>query len=154
MAKRVIQVTKDLFFEYEFAPHRRIQQRRDSVAAAPLCEPELVLEAKEVSAQVARRKTSVDSQSIQTGVHIPFKQVRLKGQVNPLKPPVHVETVLIGRALGQPTGYLAGVGFRIRDDGYVEGEFLHGTEKFNSFEEFERAVTSGLETTTRTGHVR
>jgi hypothetical protein len=153
MAKRVIQVTKNLFFEYEVAAHRRVQQRRDSVAAVPLCEPEPIRQANEVPARVARTDTSLDNQPA-LGVHIPFKQVRLKGQVNPFKPPVHVETVLIGRALGQPTGYLAGVGFRIRDDGYVEGEFLHGTEKFNSFEEFERAVTSGLETTTRTGHVR
>jgi len=74
------------------------------------------------------------------GLHVPFKQVRLKGQINPLKPPLHVETVLIGRALGQPTGYLAGVGFRIRDDGYVEGEFEHGAEKFLSFGDFELAV--------------
>jgi hypothetical protein len=74
------------------------------------------------------------------GMHIPFKQVRLKGQINPLKPPLHVETVLIGRALGQQTGYLFGVGFRIRDDGYVEGEFIEGAEKFTSFEKFREEV--------------
>jgi hypothetical protein len=79
-----------------------------------------------------------------TGLHIPFNQVRLKGQINPLKPPLHVETVLIGRALGQRTGYLAGVGFRIRDDGYVEGEFEHGAEKFLSFGDFEKAVKNCL----------
>jgi hypothetical protein len=79
-----------------------------------------------------------------TGLHIPFKQVRLKGQINPLKPPLHVETVLIGRALGQRTGYLAGVRFRIRDDGYVEGEFEHGAEKFLSFGDFEKAVKNCL----------
>jgi hypothetical protein len=82
-----------------------------------------------------------------TGLHIPFKQVRLKGQINPLKPPLHVETVLIGRALGQQTGYLAGVGFRIRDDGYVEGEFEHGAEKFLSFGDFEKAVKNCLKQT-------
>lgn len=144
MAKRVIQVTKDLCFEYEVNPHRRIQQRIDSVSATPLCDPRHVQEEKEASEQVAGGAISVERKSVSTGTHVPFKQVRLKGQINPLKPPVHVETVLIGRALGQPTGYLAGIGFRIRDDGYVEGEFLHGAEKFNSFEEFERAVTQGL----------
>jgi hypothetical protein len=35
------------------------------------------------------------------GQFIPFKQFRLQGQVNPLHPPIHVETVLIGRALDQ-----------------------------------------------------
>lgn len=74
-------------------------------------------------------------------MHIPFKQVRLKGQINPLRPPLHVETVLIGRALGQQTGYLFGVGFRIRDDGYVEGEFVEGAEKFTSFEKFQEEVS-------------
>jgi hypothetical protein len=73
-------------------------------------------------------------------MHIPFKQMRSEGTFNPLKPPLHVETVLIGRALGQQTGYLDGVGFRMRDDGYVEGEFLHGVEKFDSFEDFAKAV--------------
>lgn len=82
------------------------------------------------------------------GNFIPFKQVRLQGQVNPLRPPIHVETVLIGRALGQPTGYRFGVGFRIRDDGYVEAEFLDGVRKYNSLAEFEldiaaRGTTSG-----------
>jgi len=77
-------------------------------------------------------------------MHIPFKQVRLKGQINPLKPPLHVETVLIGRALGQQTGYLFGVGFRIRDDGYVEGEFVEGAEKFTSFEKFREEVSCRL----------
>ena len=86
------------------------------------------------------REIPLDRMQATTGMHIPFKQVRLKGQINPLKPPLHVETVLIGRALGQQTGYLAGVGFRIRDDGYVEGEFMHGAEKFLSFGDFEKAV--------------
>ena len=31
---------------------------------------------------------------VPVGMLIPFKQVRLKGQINPLKPPLHVETVL------------------------------------------------------------
>ena len=76
------------------------------------------------------------------GNFIPFKQVRLQGQVNPLRPPIHVETVLIGRALGQATGYRSGVGFRIRDDGYVEAEFLDGVRKYNSLAEFELEIAS------------
>jgi hypothetical protein len=73
---------------------------------------------------------------------IPFKQVRLRGQVNPLRPPIHVETVLIGRALGQPSGYLRGVGYRICDDGFVEGEFADGIRAFASFEQFEIEVAA------------
>jgi hypothetical protein len=66
----------------------------------------------------------------------------LQGQVNPLRPPFHVETVLIGRALGQATGYRSGVGFRIRDDGYVEAEFLDGVRKYNSLGEFELDIAT------------
>jgi hypothetical protein len=75
------------------------------------------------------------------GNYVPFKQSRLKGQTNPLRPPLHVETVLIGRALGQPTGYLLGVGFRLRDDGYVEAEFADGIRKFDTYEKLKIEVT-------------
>jgi hypothetical protein len=98
----------------------------------------------EIPSQNLNAQVRLDTSKRVTGLHIPFKQVRLKGQINPLKPPLHVETVLIGRALGQQTGYLAGVGFRIRDDGYVEGEFEHGTEKFLSFRDLEQAVKGRL----------
>ncbi len=57
------------------------------------------------------------------GVLVPFKQSRLKGQINPSRPPLQVETVLIGRALGQAIGYLHGVGFRVKPDGCLEAEF-------------------------------
>ena len=73
-----------------------------------------------------------------------FKQIRSVGHFNPLKPPLDLETVLIGRALGQEVGYVHGVGFRIRDDGYVEGEFLHGIEKFDSLDELVRSVKRRL----------
>jgi hypothetical protein len=76
------------------------------------------------------------------GDYVPFKQSRLKGQTNPLRPPLHVETVLIGRALGQATGYLLGVGFRVRDDGYLEAEFADGTRKFDTYEKFKIEVTA------------
>lgn len=66
------------------------------------------------------------------GDYVPFKQSRLKGQINPLRPPLQVETVLIGKALGQPTGYLFGVGFRVRDDGHLEAEFADGVRKFDT----------------------
>lgn len=85
---------------------------------------------------------------VTTGVYIPFKQRRLIGQVNPLKPPVHVETVLIGRALDQETGYLYGIGYRILDDGSVEAEFANGPAVFNGFPEFEAFVISRLRTST------
>jgi hypothetical protein len=144
MTKRVIQVDKNLYFEYEVSPHRRIQRRINSVITRRLGAGQAV---EELPKEVAGRTGHDDqlNRKTVTGMQIPFKQVRLKGQINPLKPPVHVETVLIGRALGQRTGYLSGVGFRVRDDGYVEAEFLHGAEKFNSFEEFEKAVTARLQ---------
>jgi hypothetical protein len=75
------------------------------------------------------------------GDYVPFKQSRLKGQTNPLRPPLHVETVLIGRALGQPTGYLFGVGYRIHNDGRVEAEFADGIRKFDTYDEFKTELT-------------
>jgi hypothetical protein len=142
--KRRIQIDNDLFFEYNLSPHRAILARRSEVQAKDLrdavpCQPSNELQSQNLDdeAKFHRIKSA-------TGFNIPFKQVRLKGQINPLRPPLHVETVLIGRALGQQTGYLAGVGFRIRDDGYVEGEFEFGAEKFLSFKEFEKAVKNRL----------
>ena len=137
--KRRIQIENDLYFEYEVSPHRAILARRSEVndlSGATISRQA----SNEFLSQSSNDDAQLDGSKRVTGLHIPFKQVRLKGQINPLKPPLHVETVLIGRALGQQTGYLAGVGFRIRDDGYVEGEFMHGAEKFLSFGDFEKAV--------------
>jgi hypothetical protein len=104
--KRRIRVAAGLYFEYEVSPHR-----------AFLKTP------RKQSKPTAKSTTTV-------GTYVPFKPSRLTGHGNPFRPPFHVETVLIGRALGQQTGYLAGVGFRVRDDGYVEAEFAEGTQKF------------------------
>jgi hypothetical protein len=143
--KRRIQIDNDLFFEYEVSPHRAILARRSEAEATDLSGAITSCQASnEFTSKNSDDEARLDTSKRVAGFHIPFKQVRLKGQINPLKPPIHVETVLIGRALGQPTGYLAGVGFRIRDDGYVEGEFEHGTEKFFSFADFEKAVKSCL----------
>ncbi len=143
--KRRIQIENDLYFEYEVSPHRAILARRSEVEADDLRASTISCQASiEFLSQSSDDDAQLDESKRVTGLHIPFKQVRLKGQINPLKPPLHVETVLIGRALGQQTGYLAGVGFRIRDDGYVEGEFIHGAEKFLSFKDFEEAVKSRL----------
>jgi hypothetical protein len=130
MIKRRVKIEKDLFFEYEVSPHRAILARiqgvptnsSDNDALQPDRSPEIPI----------------------TGMLIPFRQIRSIGQINPLKPPIDVETVLIGRALGQEVGYLYGIGFRIRDDGYVEAEFLHGIEKFDSFDELVRSVKRRL----------
>jgi hypothetical protein len=145
--QRRVQVDENLFFEYSLSPHRAILARRSEVEANDLrgavpCQP-----SNELQSQNSDDEAKLDRSKSATGFHIPFKQVRLKGQINPLKPPIHVETVLIGRALGQQTGYLGGVGFRIRDDGYVEGEFEFGAEKFLSFEDFEKAVKNRLKQT-------
>ena len=143
--KRLVKVEGDLYFEYEISPHRAILARRSEAMATELNGTIISCQASnEVSGQDLKARVEADNSKRVTGRHIPFKQVRLKGQINPLKPPLHVETVLIGRALGQQTGYLAGVGFRIRDDGYVEGEFEHGIEKFPFFRDFEQAVKSRL----------
>jgi hypothetical protein len=139
MIKRRVQIDKNLFFEYEVSPHRAILARISDVSAGRSNGKTPASEKLEGVLQSTTCEVLLQLRS-KTGMHVPFKQIRSKGQINPLKPPLHVETVLIGRALGQPTGYLAGVGFRIRDDGYVEGEFEHGTEKFISFEDFEKAV--------------
>ena len=138
--KRRIQIESNLYFEYEVSPHRAILARRSEVEADDLSGAILGQASNEFPSQKSNDEAQLGRSKRVTGLHIPFKQVRLKGQINPLKPPLHVETVLIGRALGQETGYLAGVGFRIRDDGYVEGEFEHGTEKYLTFEDFEKAV--------------
>jgi hypothetical protein len=141
--KRRIQIEGNLYFEYEVSPHRAILARISNLTANDVSEAGS--QCNPLQEFLSRRSASpLDRMEATTGMHIPFKQVRLKGQINPLKPPLHVETVLIGRALGQQTGYLAGVGFRIRDDGYVEGEFEHGTEKFLSFGDFAKAVKSCL----------
>jgi hypothetical protein len=145
MIKRRIQIEDShLFFEYEVSPHRLILARRSNLEASDVCSEMLCQTSNESPSQNFDDETRFNQTNRATGFHIPFKQVRLKGQINPLKPPLHVETVLIGRALGQQTGYVAGVGFRIRDDGYVEGEFECGTEKFLSFGDFEKAVMTSL----------
>jgi hypothetical protein len=142
--KRRIQVEQNLYFEYEVSAHRAILARISEVSASDLTgvisSPHQLGESPAQIWDCAPPTTK----TMPTGMHIPFKQVRLKGQINPLKPPLHVETVLIGRALGQQTGYLFGVGFRIRDDGYVEGEFVEGAEKFTSFEKFRETVSCRL----------
>ncbi len=76
----------------------------------------------------------------EVGAYVPFKQCRLTGQVNPLRPPPQVETVLIGQALHQRTGYLYGVGFRVCDDGQVEAEFTDGVRPFKTYEQFKAEV--------------
>lgn len=130
MTKRRVEIEKGLFFEYEVSPHRAILARISGVSTNPPSEKAL-------------RPEGIPKKPI-TGMHVPFRQMRSIGQINPLKPPIDVETVLIGRALGQEVGYRHGIGFRIRDDGYVEGEFLHGVEKFDSFEAFVRTVKKRL----------
>jgi hypothetical protein len=143
--RRRVRVEKNLFFEYDVSPHRAF--------LAKIAEKESHLTDKgsnpQSRSQQARKNSSRSVSSIartgetdleKVGNFIPFKQVRLQGQANPLRPPIHVETVLIGRALGQPTGYRLGVGFRIRDDGYVEAEFSDGVRRYDSVAEFESDV--------------
>jgi hypothetical protein len=114
--KRRILVAAGLYFDYEVSPHRRF-----------LTQP-------------GKAKQSAAQNGI-VGKYFPFKQSRLAGQGNPLRPPFHLETVLIGRALGQQTGYLYGVGFRVQNDGYVEAEFESGVRKFDTYDQFKTKVT-------------
>ena len=138
MTKRRVQIEKDLFFEYEVSPHHSILERISTISGK-------TLEGKRLKQDIQNAADKSSSSGLMmTGTHIHFKQMRSVGHFNPLKPPLDLETVLIGRALGQEVGYLHGVGFRIRDDGYVEGEFLHGVEKFDSFDELVRSVKRRL----------
>jgi hypothetical protein len=138
MTKRRVQIEKDLFFEYEVSPHRSILERISTISGkVPARKP------SKQDVHDPADKGSTSGPEV-TGTHIFFKQMRSVGYFNPLRPPLDLETVLIGRALGQEVGYHHGVGFRIRDDGYVEGEFSHGVEKFSSFDELVRSVKRGL----------
>lgn len=147
--RRQVVVEGGLVFDYEVSPHRRflakIAEQRESAigngtpsSASPVDDKPSV-QLGSVRAATGDPASSTNSAS-GAGHYVPFKQSRLKGQTNPLRPPIHVETVLIGRALGQSTGYLSGVGFRVRDDGYVEAEFANGIRKFETYEGFEAAV--------------
>ena len=137
--RRRVAVDKTLYFEYEVSPHRAFLARIAEGASGIFHEvpkpPSSIASLKSAAPPEASR----DHQS-EVGAYVPFKQVRLNGQINPLRPPLHVETVLIGRALGQPTGYCFGVGYRIRDDGYVEAELDGGIEKYDSLEKFKEEM--------------
>ena len=80
-----IQIENDLYFEYEVSPHRAILARRSEV------------EANELRGEIISRQAStaipslnsddeaqLDRSKREAGLYIPFKQVRLKGQINPL----------------------------------------------------------------------
>jgi len=145
--KRRIQVEKNLFFEYEVSPHRAFLAKiAGKDANLTDGNSNLQSTSQQLSKGASRSPPHIvnngESDPDILGNFIPFKQVRLQGQVNPLRPPIHPETVLIGRALGQSTGYRSGVGFRIRDDGYVEAEFSNEVRKYNSLAEFELDIAA------------
>lgn len=96
MTKRRVQIEKHLFFEYEVKPHRSILDRIATVSGE-------VADRKPLRQEVLNTAPKVPSSSMPalTGTHIPLKQIRSVGHTNPLKPPLDLETVLIGRALGQ-----------------------------------------------------
>jgi hypothetical protein len=147
--RRRVSVEKTLYFEYEVSPHRAFLKKigttensgkTAALSADTASDPvTATLTQPGPSSPQPRSETTAGADKI--GDYVPFKQSRLKGQVNPLRPPFHVETVLIGRALGQSTGYLHGIGFRIRDDGYVEAEFGEGIKKYDTYEEFKKEIT-------------
>jgi hypothetical protein len=149
--RRRVSIENSLHFEYEVSPHRAFLKKMAENAKAVNANSALLQTLPpdhEPSVQLASvppiptDEAPTTDRASEIGDYIPFKQSRLKGQINPLRPPVHVETVLIGRALGQPTGYLFGVGFRVRDDGYVEAEFASGVRKFDTYWKFEIEVTN------------
>jgi hypothetical protein len=130
--KRRVLVQRSLFFEYEVNPHKAFVRKRAGLKPSNVSETE--------GSKEDKRGANSQGLEDQIGTIMPFKQNRLQGQPNPLRPPIHVETVLIGKALGQRTGYFHGVGFRVRDDGFVEAEFPSGVLKFESYDEFSTAV--------------
>jgi hypothetical protein len=139
LIRRRVEIDKALHFEYEVSPHRAFLARIADVASRTHqgANPP----SSTGSQYPAVPPTAKHTKPSKVGGYVPFKQARLSGQINPLRPPLHVETVLIGRALGQPTGYCFGVGYRIRDDGYVEAELNSGIEKYESFAEFKEEIT-------------
>jgi hypothetical protein len=141
--KRRVSVGNGLRFDYEVSPHRAFLDKAQSVndGTVPSQTPPSNDRPSILVASVLETSTPKMQGTGNVGDFVPFKQSRLKGTVNPLRPPLHVETVSIGRALGQPTGYLFGVGFRVRDDGYVEAEFVDGVRKFDTYKKFEIEVT-------------
>jgi hypothetical protein len=148
--RRRVWIESGLHFDYEVSPHRAflakmLEKARSVDASRHLTRPSPAKEEPSIPLASVPTTTgdaapAIDDAS-KVGDYVPFKQSRLRGQTNPLRPPLHVETVLIGRALGQPTGYLFGVGFRIRDDGYLEAEFADGVRKFETYEKFKIEVT-------------
>jgi hypothetical protein len=150
LISRSVGVEHGLVFDYEVSPHRVFlvkAARQPEGAVAIRTRPGRSLPNEPATQLAAPPHAPPDSESATDGAgriggYVPFKQSRLTGQTNPLRPPLHVETVLIGRALGQRTGYCFGLGFRIRDDGYVEAEFADRVRKFETYEQFEREVAS------------
>ena len=148
--RRRVSIENGLHFDYEVSPHRAFLAKmaeKEKSANASAASSETLPVNDEPSMQLPLLSASTMDPAPSTdgarkiGDYVPFKQSRLKGQTNPLRPPLQVETVLIGKALGQPTGYLFGVGFRVRDDGYLEAEFADGIRKFDTYEEFKIKVT-------------
>jgi hypothetical protein len=148
--QRRVSVGDGLYFDYEVSPHRAFLAKVQSANADTLTAQSPPPDWQPTVVTASAPKTTKDGaakmdRAGNVGDYVPFKKSRLKGATNPLRPPLHVETVLIGRALGQPTGYLFGVGFRVRDDGYVEAEFADGVRKFDTFEKFEAQVKDLME---------
>jgi hypothetical protein len=144
--RRRIQVEKNLFFDYEVNPHRAFLEKTAAKATHPTDKNSVSTSQQHSndSSQLPSAVSTEETDQNEFGTFIPFKQVRLEGQVNPLRPPIHLETVLIGRALGQSTGYRSAVGFRIRDDGYVEAEFADDVRKYISLAEFELDIATRI----------
>jgi hypothetical protein len=148
LIRRRVPVEDGLVFDYEVSPHRAFLTKAAEQTEGPteqVTPAETSSPADTASDQLPPEqsaRTNSVSGGDRIGIFVPFKQSRLRGQTNPLRPPLHVETVLIGRALGQHTGYLSGVGFRVRDDGYVEAEFADGVRKFDTYEKFEIEIAS------------
>jgi hypothetical protein len=136
--RRRVPIENGLHFDYEVSPHRAFLAK----IAAPTKGAFAGVTVSQTPPPTTTNPVPATGEIRQVGDYVPFKQSRLEGQINPLRLPLHVEAVLIGRALGQPTGYLFGVGFRVRDDGYVEAEFADGVRKFDSYEKFRVEVAA------------
>lgn len=152
--RRRVWIGNGLHFDYEVSPHRaflanmpekaRSVNVRRHFARPSQPDEERSISLASVPAATRYATSAIDDANV-VGNYVPFKQSRLKGQANPLRPPLHVETVLIGRALGQPTGYLFGVGYRIDNDGHVEAEFADGIRVFDTHNRFKTALTNLIE---------
>jgi hypothetical protein len=108
--RRRIQVERNLFLEYEVSPHRAF------LAKVPSKDLRFINKDSNLQSTLANIG---DPDLDEVGNFIPFKQACLQGQVNRLRPPIHVETVFGSTTLSPSLNWMYPLmlGSRDRIDG-------------------------------------